>query len=77
MCLIGGIKIRVKATLNTVEKSVHKKVGRMISFGDALPSATLTAISELGKSCKPEVLMAKNMAEEYSAFSVLSRSFAA
>ncbi len=49
----------------------------MISFGFALFIATRTAIIDAGNSCKEVAFNTKNIAEEYSAFSVLSSKFAA
>ena len=67
----------VNNTPSTVEKTVARKVGKIISVGLALCMATRTATREEGKICKDVALSTKNIAEEYSALSVWSRSCAA
>ena len=74
--LFGRINNRVSKTPKRVEKELTIKVGKMMSLGAALCMATRTATSEEGKICKEVALSTKNIAEEYSALSVLSKSCA-
>ncbi len=61
-------------TLKAVQNALVNSVGITISIGDALPIATRTPIIDVGKICREEALSTKNIAEEYSAFFVLSKS---
>ena len=60
-----------------MEKSVARKVGKMMSVGFTLPIATRTATREEGNSCKEVAFKTKNIAEAYSEFSVLFNNCAA
>jgi ribonuclease R len=70
----GLINANTKSTPSAVEKTDVNRVGRIISVGAPLPIATRTATSEVGKSCKEVAFKTKNIADENSAFSVLSKS---
>ena len=59
-----------------VEKADVSRVGRIISVGALLPIATRTATKEEGKTCKEVAFKTKNIADENSALSVLSKSCA-
>ncbi len=68
--------MRTSSAPSRVENREVSTVGTRIFKGLALFKATRTPIIEVGISCKEVAFKTKNIADEYSAFSVLSRSFA-
>ena len=67
----------VKNTPKMVENAVVKMVGNTISAGAALFKAVRTAMIDVGMRCTLVALITNNIAEEYSAFWLLSKSCAA
>ena len=62
---------------SNVEKIVVIKVGRIISVGFPLAREVRRATIEAGNNCNEVAFSTKNIAEEYSAFGVLSSRLAA
>ena len=71
------MKIFVNTTPKRVESVVANNVGMTISVGEALFSATRTAMMDVGMICNDVAFKTKSIADEYSAFSVLSSRLAA
>ena len=67
----------VNPTPSRVEKIVVSKVGKIMSAGAALCREVRRVTIEAGNSCKEDAFNTKNIAEAYSACSVLSSNFAA
>ncbi len=67
----------VNPTPTKEENTVVRSVGKIISVGDALPMETRMAMMDAGISCKEVAFRTKNIAEAYSACSVLSKRLAA
>ena len=61
----------------SVENTVVSKVGKTISAGATLCKAVRTAIIDVGTSCKDVAFKTNSIADEYSAFGLLSKSCAA
>ena len=60
-----------------MEHTVVISVGKRISAGAALCNDVRTAIIDVGTSCKDVAFNTNSIAEEYSAFGLLSKSCAA
>jgi len=73
---LGHKKPHVSNTPKMVVQIVVMRIGKIMSLGDTLCIDTRIAIMDVGKICNEVALRTKNIADAYSACSVLSKSLA-